>query len=947
MSARGFLAALLAVSLSSAPVLAGETPKPAPKPPAKAEPKAPDKAEPKESPEQQKARLDKLYAQAEGLYKSGKYVEAQRLYAQVALEDPAFGRVASRLRDIRGKLRDIEKRERAAQIERLLNEAETAFEAGRYDLAAKACEIVLAMDASNVQAQKRLGECAGELELQKRMFSIFEQGQPPQGGRQVIAQAGTAVTPGATPGPGPAAKGGAPTVRSPADVRAARGGATRVVGPGVNTERPGRHVDLTLPIPHDAEGGKLLAEAWDLYQKAKIAGDPRPFLHKAMDTLAPITSISTHTKHTKATAAMLRKGIRRHLDQGGVALTSEEAKQARLYHCYLKAEDEYRKRHYDEVVRLTQAILDEDHGFTMARRLNQQARLRQQELVYDEMNLKHQLMVDRRLNEVEVESVPPDELKPVPRGPISLDMPKVEVTSPELAEKLNQRVTANLIEADLDYFLDLLFRSTGVNIIYNPEVVEGLTITVHVSNYPLGQLLDYIARNHGLMFAKTRDGVLLTTPEEPRLETFVYPLRYGLVDPTIAPENAAVAQEGSAQPPVEPPATSAVETFLEQLPQLIEWPQGSFTYLDRKMNLLYVRTTTETYQKLLELLDPLDQIPLQVLIKALFVEIDLEDFESIGVTSNIMCDHNDGERTGSLSFNFPSEAVPGLTSPDSGGTFSVAGVMTDPQFDVTIDALQRTGNTRTLAAPSIICLNNCSARISVTKDLVYVEDYEVDRSDISGTSYGGFPGNVIIDPNDPNFNQNALNQLSSEPIIIPVFAEGEDTGFTLDVAPSIGKDTRYITLMLNPRIREEIPPRLSFELVFPVTQLQNVQDAGDVEPTTATVERPIIGERSLTTKLTVADGAIVALGGLVQQKKIQIRSKIPILSDIPIIGQFIGRNTFRDKKTILYLFVKAELITPTGARYADSGRIDETRAAEEAARVEVIDSEAPVVRPAP
>ena len=943
MSARGFLAALLVVTLSSGLLLAGEAPppKPEPKPPARTEP-----AEPKEAPEQKAARLEGFYAKAEGLYKDGKYLEAQRFYAQIALEDPGYGHVASRLRDIRGKLRDIEHRERLSQIESLLKQADEGFEAGQFDAAARACETVLAMDAGNVRAQRRLSDCAGELELQKRMFSIFENTEPTPDGRRVIAQAGTALTPGAAPTARPPAKGGAPIVRSPADVRAAPGAAPRGGGTGPTAERPPRRVDLTPTIPPDAEGAELLAKAWDLYQSAKIAQDPRPLLHEAMDTLAPITSISTHTKHTKATTAMLRKSIRRLLDQGGVALSSEEAKQARLYHCYLKAEDEYRKRHYDEVVRLTTAILDEDHGFTMARRLNQQARLRQQELVYDEMNLKHQLMIDRRLNEVEVEGVPPDELKPVARGPVSLEMPKVEVTSPELAEKLNQRVTANLIEADLDYFLDLLFRSTGVNIIYNPEVVAGLTITVHVSNYPLEQLLDYIARNHGLMFAKTRDGVLLTTPEEPRLETFVYPLRYGLVDPTIAPENAAVAQEGAAQPPVDPPATSAVESFLEQLPQLIEWPQGSFTYLDRKMNLLYVRTTTETYKKLLELLDPLDQIPLQVLIKALFVELDLEDFESIGVTSNIMCDHNSGESTGNLSFNFPSESVPGLTAPDSGGTFSVAGVMTDPQFDVTIDALQRTGNTRTLAAPSIICLNNCSARISVTKDLVYVEDYEVDRSDISGTSYG-IPNNVIIDPNNPNFNPNNLNNLSSEPIIIPVFAEGEDTGFTLDVAPSIGKDTRYITLMLNPRIREEIPPRLTFELVFPVTRIQNVQDAADVEPQTATVERPIIGERSLTTKLTVADGAIVALGGLVQQKKIQIRSKIPILSDIPILGQFIGRNTFRDKKTILYLFVKAELITPTGARYADSGRIDETRAAEEAARAEAIGLEAPVVRPAP
>jgi type II secretory pathway component GspD/PulD (secretin) len=228
-------------------------------------------------------------------------------------------------------------------------------------------------------------------------------------------------------------------------------------------------------------------------------------------------------------------------------------------------------------------------------------------------------------------------------------------------------------------------------------------------------------------------------------------------------------------------------------------------------------------------------------------------------------------------------------------------------------------------------MNNCTARIAVTRDLVYIEDYEVDRADISGTTYG-FPNNTFFDPNQPNQNQVFnQNRLSSEPVIIPVFAEGEDTGFTLDVSPSVGKDTRFITITLNPRIRELVDTR-TFELVFPVTQaVPPVNGNGDddddddqqFEQQTGTVERPVVGERSLSTKLTVADGSVVALGGLMQQREVQIRSKVPVLSDIPIIGDFFGRKTFGTQKTNLLIFVQCELITPTGARYADAGKIDE------------------------
>ena len=942
MSPRGLLAALLALATSTGALSAAQKPsKPAgPKP-------APNAAAtPAQTPEQRAARLEAIYKRAEALFRDGQLREAQKLYAQIALDQPNFRRVNARLATIRTRLRDADARDRKAQVARLLKTADAHFAAGNHPAAAKAAEAVLAIDPKNRQARRRLAECAGELELNRRMTSIFDQGKPAQPQRQVLAQAKTALSPTPAPTAPTTPADAAPTVRATKTTPSAptRSAPRRVVRPGQNVHTPAA---IPRPAPKallhtpatDPQGAALLAKAWDLTQAAKLSKDPRPTLRKALDTIAPITPISKHSQHTKDTAAMLRRSIARRLANGGRAVSPEEAKQARLYHRYLEAEEHYRKKRYDQAIEATKEILDEDRSFAMAKRLYQQARVKKQEFDYEEKNLEHTLTVDRRFAEIEGQSVPPDDLPTIGRPTIDLERPRYEVASPELEEKLNQRVSVNLIEADLDYFLDLLFRSTGVNIIYNPEVVEGKTITVHVSNYPLRQLLDYIAKNHGLLFATTRDGVLLTTPEEPRLETFVVPLHYGLVDVTVAPPSAAAAADtGGAAEMIEPPDTSNIEMLVEQFPQLVEWPQGSFTYLDRKMNLLYVRTTRDVYQKVIELIEPIDKMPLQVLIKTLFVEIDLEEYESVGITTKLI--EQDGDLTqGFGEFNFPLEQLPGLTSTDSGGSFTLAGVLDSQQFNIAIDALQRTGKTRTLAAPNVICMNNCTARISVTKDLVYVEDYEVDRADISGTSYG-------YDTNNNNNFTGGTGNLSSEPIVVPVFADGEDTGFTLDVAPSIGKDSRFVAMTLNPRIREEIPPRLSFELVFPSTITQGDDDGEGSQQQTATVERPIIGERSISTKLTVADGSIVVLGGLIQQKKVQVRSKIPILSDIPIIGQFIGRNTYQDKKTNLLIFVQAEIITPTGARYSDSGNIDAARAAEEAARVEIQEGgRPPVVRP--
>ncbi|MFP4055737.1 MAG: hypothetical protein ACLF0G_02590 [Candidatus Brocadiia bacterium] len=943
MSARGPLAGLLAAILATGWLSAGEAPQPEkPQKPAQegaAEPqKAPqEEAQPEETPQQRRERLGKLYDRAEALRREGALREAQKLYAQIALEEPNFRRVAERLRAIRIQLRDDDRAKRQAEIDRLLEAADAHFQAADFQAAAQAAEAVLAIDPHNARAQRRLAECAGELELRRRIHTIVADAHLPAQ-QELIAQADTALDQG-EPDQGPPSDA-APAVRTGDEIDAEPPQATRIVEPGQNIEvveapKAASPEARRRPPEAEVEGAALLAKAWDLYQTAKVADDPRAHLRQAMDTLSPITPVSDHSQHTKDTAAMLRKSIARRLASGGAALSPEEAQKARLYQRYMEARQHFRKKDYDAAIAITEEILAEDKSFSLARHLNQEARLQKQELARSEQALENRITVERRFAEVEVASVPPDAPTPVGRPAFDPTRPTYEVASPQLEEKLNQRISVNLIDADLDYVLDLLFRSTGVNIIYNPTVVEGMTITIHVQHFPLRQLLDYIASNQGLVFTTTEDGVLITTPDQPRLETFVHPLHYGLVDVEIAPPAAAAEGQGGASPPIDPPDSSNLEKLVEALPTLVEWPQGSFTYLDRKMNILYVRTTREAYQEVARLLDPIDKIPQQVLIKTLFVEVDADEFETFGVQGTLSRRLNFGHigdvryeiSPGSI-LNFPGEQLPGETAPEAGTEFTLTGFLTEPQFELVIDALQRTGRSRTLAAPNVICMNNCTAKISVTKDLIYVDDYEVDRSDISGTTYGNpyynpyqqqqqqqqqFPGNYL--------------PLSSEPIIVPVFAEGEDTGFTLDVAPSIGKDNRFITLTLNPRIREEIPPRLSFELVFPSYRTAAQQDGdGDdeeqAEPTTAVVERPIIGERAISTKLTVADGSIVALGGLIQQKKIRVRSKVPILSDIPIIGKLIGRKTFRDRKTLLIIFVQAEILTPTGARCVDSGNVD-------------------------
>jgi len=989
MTARPTLAALLVLALAAGgPLGAGQAPAKAPKPEApqdtKAAPGADNKAgqppaaapeAPAETEAQRRERLGKLYEAAEALYREGRLRDAQKLYAQIALEEPNFRRVPARLETLRLKLRDEERRAREKQVNELLDVADAQFAAGNYEAAIKACETVLSLEPNNRRAQQRLAEAAGELDLRRRVTSIIAE-PAASAEHQVVARAGTALREGPAPKSSPSREG-PPVVRSPSQLTPAPPKTTRVVGPGENREVPAAPATAPPAEQPDPEGRRLIKEAWDLAESAKLAKDPRPILHKALDTLAPITPTSPHSARTKQTAALLRRSLARRLAEGQRTLSPEELKKARLYQRYLEAEELFRKEKYDECAKATDEILAEDSHFHLARTLNQEAKIKGREAKAAEQDLENQMLIERRHAAVEMMSTPPEEPSPIERPRVDLARTRYDVASPELEQKLNQRVSVNLIEADLDYFLDLLFRSTGVNLIYNPEVVAGKTITVHIANYPLRQLLDYIAKNHDLVFTTTRDGVLITTPDQPNLESFVIPLNYGLIDVGEMPPAGSVGAQGTAAQPLPPSTTSNLESLVAALPQLIEWPQGSFTYLDRKMNLLYVRTTRDAYHELLRMLDPIDQIPIQVLIRALFIDIRKDDFESAGVKTTLdwLCNSNrvhrywDFEshswqtgpfteyREGNVSLPFQGERL--SAEGNEPALFTWTGVFDRGKFEIVLDALQRLGNTRTLAAPSVICVNNCTASISATETLVYVEDYEVDRADISGTTYGN--PYYYQQPQQPTQTP-YYPPLSSEPVITPVFAEDEYTGIVLDVAPSVGKDTRFITLTLNPRYREKVD-EYSFDVVLPyqsASQQQQQDGAAQVpglisQPMTVKITRPIISERSISTKLTVADGSVVGIGGLVSHRKKRARSKVPVLGDIPILGWLFSNTVYKDEKSNLLIFVQVEIVTPTGARFADSGRVDPLAgigptgrpAPNTGARIEVGEPMPPVVQPAP
>jgi type II secretory pathway component HofQ len=518
------------------------------------------------------------------------------------------------------------------------------------------------------------------------------------------------------------------------------------------------------------------------------------------------------------------------------------------------------------------------------------------------------------LGDAERIATPPPKLPKLTRAPLEPDVRVPSADELALEKKLNEKVSMDLIEAPLSFLLDLLSRSIGINIIVDPQAVQDKTLTINVQNTTVREVLDFITRNEGVTFTRGKNSIYVTTPDRPMLTLRIFHLNKGLTDVAydVTPDTSGQQQQPGGggrqqqqqqQPPggsgggAKPSDTSDIERLLEQLPMLIDWPVGSTYYLDRKRNTLFLRSTPETLDTVEKMIKALDENPIQVLVSTRFIEVDAEEFQELGVNWNLTNDYAltkkggadelviDADSGTSFDRRVTTEATDTVSAAD-GFSFGLTGILTDPQFQATLKTLMSKYKGRVVNAPQVIAMNNSAAVFLEAKDLWYVEDFDIDRTDLTGSDLEDIE--------------------TSEPIVQPRFVRGPSTGFSLTVTPSVGRDSRDITLLLEPAFTEKSLDSITEPLILPA----DLQTEDTFE-----IERPVLVHRRMWTKVTIRDGYHVALGGMLIANKKEVEAKVPILGDIPLLGWLFRRTSTRDSKRHLLVFVSARILNPEGRMY--------------------------------
>ena len=271
-----------------------------------------------------------------------------------------------------------------------------------------------------------------------------------------------------------------------------------------------------------------------------------------------------------------------------------------------------------------------------------------------------------------------------------------------------------------------------------------------------------------------------------------------------------------------------------------------------------------------------------------------------------------GNRSGNVRTTLSIEDVLESNTPTLGGTtvinapgvFAVAGVFTDPQFQLVIRALSQKKGVDRVCSTSVVTRSGDKAVIKEVREFIYPTEY--DPPEIPN-SIGGGGGGVIIGIGGvvPIFGTQASTPVTPAN---PTAFEMRELGKVLEVEPTLGADN--LTVGLN--IITDVTDFIGFiNYGSPITDGVSVL-------TPNRIVQPVFEAVKETTSVTVWDGQTVAIGGLIGEVSTKVEDKTPFLGDLPGVGRLFRSNIDQRSRRALIMFVSVRVLDPSGAPLNES-----------------------------
>jgi len=473
-----------------------------------------------------------------------------------------------------------------------------------------------------------------------------------------------------------------------------------------------------------------------------------------------------------------------------------------------------------------------------------------------------------------------------------------------------QLVSMDFQDADLKDVLKIFSQQTGINVIAS-EAVRGRTVTLYLEDVAVLDALDRILEAADLTYERPPGSQIYVVkpkpPEEaPKIvtQTRVYRLKFARVSTSRL---ARAAEALGSQTPFEAQQLTALgltgatggtttggtgitggtsvggttgqagqaagqakEIGIDKIVEKLVSEEGEVA-VDERTNSLVVTDLPENFPRIESVLNILDIRTAQILIETELLETTLSKLKDLGVewgtgSEGSLLTITPAQRATKFPFFQLEDKQTFLTRPSApafttGGQI-VAGVIDASQISAVLQALERDTDTKILARPKVLTLDNESAVIRLTSQ----QAVAVRTTVIAET------GTTEKSP------------------------ERMTTGIILVVTPQVNEGG-FVTMLIEPSVTKTVP--------------SEIDPSNIVDPKS----------RSARAMVRIRQGQTLVLGGLIDRSDKTVLQRVPILSGIPILGEAFKNREMSDSTSELIVFVTPRILAePPGTQVASVGQ---------------------------
>jgi len=393
------------------------------------------------------------------------------------------------------------------------------------------------------------------------------------------------------------------------------------------------------------------------------------------------------------------------------------------------------------------------------------------------------------------------------------------------------------MDADLRNVLRLLSDLTNTNIVVEPDVTG--KVTLKVQDVPWLQVLDMVLSMNDL--GKEQVGNVIRIAKQAKLrQEYVQQAEAIKAEQNLAETTRDLGELTTIYFPVnfgKPSEVAAkiTEGKSERGKVSVDERTSLIIYTDYPARVAYAR----------QLLARLDRPTPQVLIEARIITLSSENQRTLGANLQFSTQYPTAATGNSQGFQInPATAA----FPNQFGAIVAQLVgKTLVSVDLQIQALQTVSQTRVVAAPRILTLDNVKAIVSSGQEIPYLQVGDT-AANVTATAF-------------------------------------KDVLLELAVTPHITPD-RKVRMLINAK-QDTVS-----------TTIYNVGNSGE----------PAIDTNKIQTELLVDDGNVIVIGGVIDNTSTMNKSSTPGLSDIPILGRLFRTDTTDDKRNELLIFISPKIV---------------------------------------